>query len=229
MRRSRGANPARLTTGRSADFPRVVPTRPSASRPARSRAMAPRIVLLPGDGIGPEIIGPAVEVLDAVGAGSRIRRARVRRRLDRRSRDRPDRRDARGVPEGRCSAAGSDRRPQVGHHRPFQATPGAGPSGVAQGPGPVREPAAGQADSGAVRRQPAQARADRSHQPDRGARAHRRDLLRREDADGRSGVGRLRVHARGDRADRPGRVQSREVARHQRRQGQRARDQPAVA
>jgi 3-isopropylmalate dehydrogenase len=30
--------------------------------------MAPRVVLLPGDGIGPEIIGPAVEVLQAVGA-----------------------------------------------------------------------------------------------------------------------------------------------------------------
>jgi 3-isopropylmalate dehydrogenase len=31
--------------------------------------LAPRVVLLPGDGIGPEIIGPAVEVLDAVGTG----------------------------------------------------------------------------------------------------------------------------------------------------------------
>jgi 3-isopropylmalate dehydrogenase len=30
--------------------------------------MAHRVILLPGDGIGPEIIGPAVEVLDAVGA-----------------------------------------------------------------------------------------------------------------------------------------------------------------
>src|SRR5205807_2808476 len=30
--------------------------------------MAPRVILLPGDGIGPEIIGPAVEVLRAVGA-----------------------------------------------------------------------------------------------------------------------------------------------------------------
>src|ERR1700722_3972455 len=30
--------------------------------------MAPRVVLLPGDGIGPEIIDPAVEVLSAVGA-----------------------------------------------------------------------------------------------------------------------------------------------------------------
>jgi 3-isopropylmalate dehydrogenase len=30
--------------------------------------MAPRVILLPGDGIGPEIIAPAVEVLQAVGA-----------------------------------------------------------------------------------------------------------------------------------------------------------------
>jgi 3-isopropylmalate dehydrogenase len=30
--------------------------------------MAPRVILLPGDGIGPEIIAPAVEVLNAVGA-----------------------------------------------------------------------------------------------------------------------------------------------------------------
>jgi 3-isopropylmalate dehydrogenase len=30
--------------------------------------MAPRVILLPGDGIGPEIIGPTIEVLRAVGA-----------------------------------------------------------------------------------------------------------------------------------------------------------------
>jgi 3-isopropylmalate dehydrogenase len=30
--------------------------------------MAPRVILLPGDGIGPEIIGPAVELLQAAGA-----------------------------------------------------------------------------------------------------------------------------------------------------------------
>ena len=29
--------------------------------------MASKIILLPGDGIGPEIIAPALEVLDAVG------------------------------------------------------------------------------------------------------------------------------------------------------------------
>jgi 3-isopropylmalate dehydrogenase len=33
----------------------------------RPPAMAPRVVLLPGDGIGPEIIGPAVELLRATG------------------------------------------------------------------------------------------------------------------------------------------------------------------
>jgi 3-isopropylmalate dehydrogenase len=30
--------------------------------------MAPKVILLPGDGIGPEILGPAVKILDAVGA-----------------------------------------------------------------------------------------------------------------------------------------------------------------
>ena len=32
------------------------------------RAMAPKVILLPGDGIGPEIMAPAIEVLGAVGA-----------------------------------------------------------------------------------------------------------------------------------------------------------------
>ena len=44
-----------------------------------------------------------------------------------------------------------------------------------------------------------------------------------------SRLGRLRVHARGDRADRPRRVQRRAISGHERRQGQRARDQPALA
>jgi 3-isopropylmalate dehydrogenase len=35
----------------------------------RLGAMAAHVILLPGDGIGPEIIGPAVEVLDAVAPG----------------------------------------------------------------------------------------------------------------------------------------------------------------
>ena len=30
--------------------------------------MAPKVILLPGDGIGPEILFRAVEILDAVGA-----------------------------------------------------------------------------------------------------------------------------------------------------------------
>ena len=39
-----------------------------AWNPIASRPMTPTVVLLPGDGIGPEIIAPAVQVLDAVGA-----------------------------------------------------------------------------------------------------------------------------------------------------------------
>jgi len=39
--------------------------------------MAPHVILLPGDGIGPEIIGPAVEVLQAVGAGFEYERRLV--------------------------------------------------------------------------------------------------------------------------------------------------------
>ena len=31
--------------------------------------MASRVILLPGDGIGPEIIGPAVQILDTVAPG----------------------------------------------------------------------------------------------------------------------------------------------------------------
>ncbi|MBV9467022.1 MAG: 3-isopropylmalate dehydrogenase [Solirubrobacterales bacterium] len=36
--------------------------------------MAPRVILLPGDGIGPEITEPAVQVLEAVGAGLEFER-----------------------------------------------------------------------------------------------------------------------------------------------------------
>ena len=54
--------------------------------------MAARVVLLPGDGIGPEILAPTLEVLRRGGSGLRLRGAPVRRRLDRRPRHRADRR-----------------------------------------------------------------------------------------------------------------------------------------
>ena len=65
--------------------------------------MGARIVTLPGDGIGPEIIAPALEVLDAVGDFDR-RGAPLRRCVDRRARHRAHRRDARppARPPTRC-------------------------------------------------------------------------------------------------------------------------------
>ena len=46
--------------------------------------MAHRIVTLPGDGIGPEILAPALELLDSASADFDDRGAPVRRRVDRR-------------------------------------------------------------------------------------------------------------------------------------------------
>ena len=50
---------------------------------------------------------------------------------------------------------GRRRRPEVGHDRPAQAAPRAGPARPAQGPRPLRQPAPGPRDRGADRRQPA--------------------------------------------------------------------------
>ena len=80
----------------------------------------PKIVTLPGDGIGPEIMAAALELLDALG-DFELRGAPDRRRVDRRARDRADRRHARGLPGGRRRAARRGRRPEVGHHRPVPA------------------------------------------------------------------------------------------------------------
>ena len=174
--------------------------------------MAPRVVLLPGDGIGPEIIAPAVEVLSAVGAeleyeehvfgGASI--------------------DAHGTALtdetlAACRSADAVLLAAVGGPKwdttdPDKPRPEQGLLGLRKGLGlfanlrPVRPlPALYDAS-------PLQARADRGHRPARRPRAHRRHLLRREDPHRRPRLGRLRLHARGDRADRPGRVRRRALA-----------------
>ena len=81
-----------------------------------SPAMAHHIVTLPGDGIGPEIMAPTLELLDHAGR-LRVRGAPVRRRLDRRARRRADRRGARRLPARGRRAAGRGRRAEVGHDR----------------------------------------------------------------------------------------------------------------
>ena len=55
-------------------------------------------------------------------------------------------RGARRLPRRRRGAAGRRRRAEVGHDRPRRARARAGTARAAQGPGPVREPAAGEAD-----------------------------------------------------------------------------------
>ena len=169
--------------------------------------MAHRIVTLPGDGIGPEIMAPTLELLRHA-RRVRVRGAPLRRGVDRRPRRGPHRRGARRLPERRRGAAGGRRRTQVGHDRSAAAPAGAGPARAAQGTRAVREPAPGQAAARSLRRLAAAARADRGHRPAGRARAHRRHLLRREDAHGDLGLGRVLLHHRGDRAHRPHRVQA---------------------
>ena len=122
--------------------------------------MAVSIAVLPGDGIGPEIIAPTLEVLLAALGDFDVRGAPVRRRVDRRPRHRADRRDARRLPRGRRRAAGRRRRPEVGHDRPGRAAPRAGPARPAQGARACTPTCARSGRSPALlRRQPAAARA----------------------------------------------------------------------
>ena len=65
----------------------------------------PKIVTLPGDGIGPEIIAPPLRVLEAVGADLDYEEHPFGGALDRRARHRADRRDARRLPGRRRGAA----------------------------------------------------------------------------------------------------------------------------
>ena len=115
----------------------------------------PKIVTLPGDGIGPEVLDASLRVLGQVApdldyeehefGGASI--------------------DAHGTALtddvlAACRArrrrpAGRRRRPEVGHHRPGRPAPRAGPARPAQGPRAVRQPAPRPAAAGALRRQPA--------------------------------------------------------------------------
>ena len=190
------------------------------------------IVTLPGDGIGPEIMAAARELLDRVGDFD-LRRAHHRRRLDRRARHRPHRRGAGRLRRRRRRAACRRRRAEVGRRggrRRFRTAPGAGAPRPAQGARPVRQPAARPAVPGPAGRQPAQAGADRGHRPPGGARADGRHLLRR-----RPGATATRAHDdcaySVEEIERIARVafRSARTQGHERGQGQRARDLTAVA
>ena len=140
--------------------------------------MAQRIVTLPGDGIGPEIMAAAEDLLDRVGdfeleqrliGGASIEAHGVALADDvleacRRS-------DA-----VLLAAVGG---PQWDTTDPGAPRPEQGLLGLRKGLGPVRQPAPGSPEPRTARRQPAAPRADRGHRPAGGARAHRRHLLRR--------------------------------------------------
>ena len=184
----------------------------------------PNIALLPGDGIGPEVAAAAVEVLNAVAIDLSYDEHQVGGAGI----------DAYGVAMtdetmDACKAvrrgpARRRRRPEVGHQRDRRRARRGRAVPPARRPRPVREPAPGQAAEGALRRLAAQARADRGRGHADRPRAHRRPLLRRARHQGRPRVRHDGLHGRrrSSGSSRVG-VRGREVARDERRQGQRAR------
>ena len=190
--------------------------------------MTPRIVLLPGDGIGPEIMEAAKQLLAAVGDFETDEQLVGGASIDAHGSS-AHRRGARRLPRRRRGAARRGRRPEVGQHRPGRAAARAGPAGPAQGARPVREHPARPPEPGAARRQPAEARAHRGHRPDRRARAHRRDLLRRPRPGRRHRPRHLRLQRRRDRAHRARGIPDGAAQGHERRQGEHPRDLAPLA
>jgi 3-isopropylmalate dehydrogenase len=186
--------------------------------------MSAKVILLAGDGIGPEIIGPAVEVLRAVGADFEYEEhafggASI---------------DAHGTALtdetlAACRAADAVLLAAVGGPKwdttdPDKPRPEQGLLGLRQGLGlfanlrPVK-PLPALYDASPLRREIIDGT----------------DLLVVRELTGgiyfgeKTRTADRASDARGDRTDRPGRVRRRAQSRHQRRQGQRAGDQPAVA
>ena len=146
----------------------------------------PRIVVLPGDGIGPEIVVAARQLLDALGEFDVAEHAVGGASIDEHGTALTDEvLDA-------CRAADAVLLGAVGGPKwdttDPDAAPRAGTAGPAQGARVVREPAPGPAERGARRGQPAAAGADHRDRPARGARADRRDLLRGPRPLGRRGA-----------------------------------------
>ena len=116
--------------------------------------LRPRIALLPGDGIGPEVVAAARRVLEAVGEFEFTEHAVGGASIDEHGTALADE-----VLEAAARAdavlLGAVGGPKWDTTDPEAPRPGAGPARPAQGPGAVRQPAAGAAQPGAARRQPA--------------------------------------------------------------------------
>ena len=175
-----------------------------------------RIVCLPGDGIGPEVIAEAVRVLEALPLELELSEQPVRRRGDRPDRQPASARDARGLPRAptrSCSARSAAR------------------SGTAarSGPRPGLMGLRKELDVYANLRPAVGEGVDLLIVRELG----RRPLLRRpRHARGRHGLRHARVQARAGRADRAARIRARARPRRPAalgRQGERARHLADVA
>jgi 3-isopropylmalate dehydrogenase len=181
-------DPLRPLTGKV--FGRSSP--PRSTEQLGSGAM-PTIVTLPGDGIGPEVLDASLRVLGQVApdldytehefGGASI--------------------DAHGTAltdEVLAACRGADAvllaavgGPKWDTTDPDAPRPEQGLLGLRKGLGLFANLRPVRAAAGALRRQPAQARGDRAHRPARRARAHGRDLLRRQGPRERQGARPLRV------------------------------------
>ena len=138
---------------------------------------ATRIVLLPGDGIGPEIVAAARRLLESLGEFEFSEHLVGGASIDAHGEALTDEvleacRDADAVLLG---AVGG---PKWDTTDPVRSPPRAGPARPPKGAGPLRQPPAGAPEPGARRGQSAARRAHRGHGPARGPRADGRDLLR---------------------------------------------------
>ncbi len=139
--------------------------------------MAHHIVTLPGDGIGPEILAPTLEVLRAVGDFQFESHAFGGASIDLHGTALTDETltACRGADAVLLAAVGGPKWDTTDPHAP---RPEQGLLGLRKGLGLYANLQARQAPAGAVRLLAAAARADRRHRPARRARAHRWDLLR---------------------------------------------------
>ena len=159
----------------------IAPTRPIASAAARHdvarlvRPMAHRIAVLPGDGIGPEIIAPTLELLSELGDFTFEKHLFGGASIDAHGAALTDEVERR-LPRIRRRPAGRGGRPEVGFDRRRRTAAGAGPARASQGAEPLREPATGQGRAGPRRGVAVEGRERRRHA--RRSRADRRDLLR---------------------------------------------------
>ena len=195
-----------------------------------SAAMSQRIVTLPGDGIGPEILAPTLELLAGLRPDLEFEEHLFGgASIDAHGTALTDEVLAacRGADAVLLAAVGG---PKWDTTDPDKPRPEQGLLGLRKGLGLLRQPAPGARDRGADRREPAAPGDHPRHRPARRARADRRHLLRREDAHRRLPPATSAPTARAE-IERIARIAfgCGALEGRLRRQGQRARDEPAVA